>query len=89
VSISWQEQLALGDAASRAFKPEYQARCFIDPVRMAIQNIAARIYSGSLVPCPTCQRGGVPLGVERYTDAAGSMDERNCSTCDGWTVVPK
>ena len=35
--------------------------------------------------CPDCKG----RGQERYTDAAGSGDWRDCSTCKGWGYVEK
>ncbi len=35
--------------------------------------------------CPDCKGDG----QERYTDAAGSGDWRDCSTCKGWGYIKK
>lgn len=59
----------------------------VSAIKQAIQEIAQRVANGKLEPCPACQKDGVPLGTERYYDAAGDRDTRDCETCHGWTVV--
>lgn len=47
---------------------------------------AEEAYASQLTElCPSCGGGG----EERYTDAAGSGDWRECSACKGWGYVPK
>lgn len=59
----------------------------VSAIKQAVQAIAYRVANGTLEPCPSCQEQGVPIGTERYYDAAGDRDTRDCETCHGWTVV--
>lgn len=44
------------------------------------------VYATQLTElCPDCKG----KGEERYTDAAGSGDWRDCSTCHGWGYIEK
>ena len=56
---------------------------FVDAARALVQNLHRRVLAGNLHPCAAC---AATPGQERYTDAGGSRDWRNCPVCDGWGV---
>lgn len=62
---------------------EVTGAAFVPAAKLVVQDLHRRALEGKIVPCDACGQ----TGLERFTDAAGSRDTRDCRNCDGWGMV--
>ena len=72
---------------TRVQKQKEEIREQIEKLQRELSDLDTKeVYATQLTElCPSCKGSR----QERYTDAAGSGDWRDCSTCHGWGYIQK